>query len=242
MAAVRAGFPFDLNEIDFAAGRPRRRRVVTTAPHRHGLIVHAVHEQHFHRHRHQPDRVSDRVALRVFVRRAAHQPADRAAAGLAVRGLEIRDAGHRHDRPRCDLRPRARRPLGQRCAPGRPQRQVPTGRMAKQRHPPQVDRCVEIAQMVDRRRYVTERRRPAATPAAPNASVLDIPHRPAAPREIRADRPHHQLREPLRPRSSMDCDDHRVRPAAARQVQLSALTAQPFAVAMGTPRRDHVDS
>jgi hypothetical protein len=113
--------------------------------------------------------------------------------------------------------------------------------MTQEGHVLEVERRLDLRQPVDRRRGVGERRRPAAALPAAHPAVFDVPDREAAAGEVAADAPHQQLAVARRPRPAMDRHHHRVRPAAARQDELSALAAVLGAVAVAAPGGDDIE-
>ena len=144
----------------------------------HDVVAAAVDEQRRDTER-QPARGRGlAVAVGHAGGRAAQQPLDHAAADARPRP---RGRGRRRPpgRRRADSGTRAS------LAPRRPQRQVAAGRVADRGDAPEVERRVELGEVVDRRGHVVERRRPAAARAKADAAVLDVPGRPSARRRGR---------------------------------------------------------
>src|SRR3954469_9464334 len=76
----------------------------------------------------------------------------------------------------------------------------------------------ELDQVVDARRDVLERVRPAA--AVAEAPVLEVPRRPAAGDEVLAQRPHQLAPEARAPEAAVDDDGDRDQLSAGRTEQL----------------------
>ena len=118
-------------------------------------------------------------------------------------------------------------------APGRPQRELAARGVAEHRHAVEVQRpVVEPLEVIDRRRDILEGLRPAAALLA-EPPVLDVQRDVAAPREVQAQRAHDEARVGRLPVAAVQHDDHRVRPAADRRVQVGDLARMLAVVNVG---------
>ena len=157
------------------------------------------------------------VAVRGVRGGAAQQPLDHAAAhARRGRPVEVRDGRLAHCGGERDARVRS---------PGRPERQVPACRVPDRGDAPQVERRVDLAEVVDGGRRVVERRRPATAGARADAPVLDVPGRPSTRREVTGEVVHQVAVVARAPAPAVDQHDDRVRPGAAGQEELGDLAA-----------------
>ena len=156
---------------------------------RDGVVLAAVCQQRGHAERQPRGGRGRGVALGVLLGRAAQQPPHDAVGEPPLpRALEVEHARLGHHAGDLHARPVARR---------RERREVAARGVADRDHAREVERRLQHAQVVDARAEVVERGRPAAAALPAQPPVLEVPHRPAAPDEVVAQRVH-QLAAVLR--------------------------------------------
>ena len=227
--------------------RPRRaprRRTRSLIVRRHDVVAAAVREQRRHAER-QPlggrgrgVAVGHRLRRR---RRAARGTTPRESPSSAAQP-QVDDAGLRDDGRHRHAGALARREPGREV----PARGVADARAGRRRassvhagcaaRRPRAARGPEVGEVVDGGGHVVERLREAAARAAPEAAVLDVPRRPAARGEVRAQRVHLLAAVARAPEAAVQQDGDGVRSVAVRQVQLGVLRAG-RAVGMALRRR-----
>ena len=101
---------------------------------------------------------------------------------------------------------------------------MPSGRVAEQRYPLEVERVAhrELGRELERTADVLDRRRPAAADVA-DAPVLDIPGRDPPRGEIDAEVPGVDQVPDCLPVAAVDDDEEREHPVARRQPQVPEL-------------------
>ena len=189
--------------------------------HRDGVVALAVQEELRDAEREPLSRRGEDVALEVLGRVAEQRPG-RCRRGHEARGEgEVEHAGLRDDGVDRDARGDSGRAARQRPSPGRPERELSSGRVANSADVREVERRVQRGERVDAGCDVEERVRPPA--AGADAAVLEVPGGDAVGGEVDAD-PLHQRPVVLgAPVSAVDDDADGKRPGAGGQEELPEL-------------------
>ena len=182
----------------------------------HDVVAPAVHEKRWNLERQPPRRATPRGSDRAHGREglpAAARPCRRTPPGpRPARGRRraawptTAESGTRGTLPSCG-------PQGEMAARG----------VADRGDPPQVERCVELGEVVDRRGHVVERRRPAAAGPEADAPVLDVPRRPSPLCEVGGQPVHEVAVVPRTPAASVDEDHDRMRARSVGEGEVGDL-------------------
>ena len=208
-------------ELAGVACAPSGSRVARRDAHRDGVVALAVQDELRDAEREALARRGEHVALEVHGRVAEQRPGRRRRGHEAGGEGEVEHAGLRDDGANRDARIGARGALRQRRSPGRPERELSSGRVANSADVREVEWRVQLGECVDPGRDVEQRLRPPAARA--DAAVLEVPRGDAVRREVDAD-PLHQRPVVLgAPVPAVDDDADGKRPGARREEELPEL-------------------